>query len=75
MNQQIDKLWTKAGARDNIMDVTRYEKFAKLIVRECINEIKTGYRGDLYTGDVYACEHNKCIDEQIAMLRDYFGVE
>tara|TARA_R110000868_G_scaffold151791_2_gene376361 strand:- start:10 stop:243 length:234 start_codon:yes stop_codon:yes gene_type:complete len=50
------------------------EKFAELLVKECIKEIKTGYRGDFYTGDLYDCEHNTCIDEQVTTLEEYFGV-
>jgi hypothetical protein len=32
------------------------------------------YRGDMYTGDVFACEYNNCINEQVETLEDYFGV-
>ena len=50
------------------------EKFAELLVKECVKEIKTGYRGDFYTGALYECEHNTCIDEQVTTLEEHFGV-
>ena len=51
------------------------EKFAELIVRECISEMQSSQRGDPYTGDLYDCEYNTCINEQITMLKECFGVE
>ena len=50
------------------------EKFAELIVEKCIALMDVNYRGDMYTGDVFACEYNNCLNEQVEMLEDYFGV-
>ena len=50
------------------------EKFAQLIVNKCIALMDVNYRGDMYTGDVFACEYNNCINEQVETLEDYFGV-
>jgi len=51
------------------------EKFAELIVRECIGEMETSKRCDPYTGDLFVNEYNRTIDEQISMLKEHFGVE
>tara|TARA_B110000259_G_scaffold64090_1_gene75699 strand:+ start:2817 stop:3113 length:297 start_codon:yes stop_codon:yes gene_type:complete len=50
------------------------QKFAELIVSKCIALMDVNYRGDMYTGDVFACEYNNCINEQVETLEDYFGV-
>ena len=50
------------------------QKFAELIVSKCIELMDESYRGDMYTGDVYASEYNNCINEQVETLQDYFGV-
>ena len=50
-------------------------KFAALIVNECIQELGASMRGDPYLGDVYDCEYNTCIDDQIIILKERFGVE
>jgi hypothetical protein len=50
------------------------EKFAELIISKCIELMDENYRGDMYTGDVYASEYNNCINEQVETLEDYFGV-
>jgi hypothetical protein len=30
---------------------------------------------DPYTGELFVCEHNAVLDEQIDMLKEHFGVE
>lgn len=50
-------------------------KFAELIVRECIAELEKSKRCDPYTGELFACEYNDCLNDQITMLKDHFGVE
>ena len=47
-------------------------KFAALIVNDCIQEFCKSMKGDPYTGYVYDCEYNTCIDDQIAVLKDRF---
>jgi hypothetical protein len=54
--------------------IEEVEKFAELIVSKCIELMDENYRGDMYTGDVYASEYNNCINEQVEALEDYFGV-
>ena len=51
-----------------------HEKFAELIVSKCIELMDENYRGDMYTGDVFASEYNNCIKEQVETLQYYFGV-
>ena len=51
------------------------EKFAELIVKECILELGISKKCDPYTGELFVCEHNAVLDEQIDMLKEIFGVE
>ena len=50
-------------------------KFAELIVNDCIKELEISRRGDPYTGNLYDCEYNTCIGEQIEVLKARFGVK
>jgi len=81
MNERIQELYTKAycmafdEADDkNFLD-HHMEKFAELIVRECILELGISKKCDPYTGELFVCEHNAVLDEQIDMLKEIFGVE
>ena len=87
MNERIKELAEQAGIDFfNSIDIEnsgrqycearteQQEKFAKLIVSKCIALMDVNYMGDMYTGDVYACEYNNCINEQVETLQDYFGV-
>jgi len=74
--QALDKVvpytWTKLDYEE-IQKLQEY--LAKSVVKECIRELEIGKRCDIYTGDVFKDEYNDCIDAQIAMLKDHFGVE
>ena len=87
MNEHIKQLAEQAGIDFfNSIDIEntgrqyceawteQQEKFAQLIVSKCIELMDESYRGDMYTGDVYASEYNNCINEQVQALQDYFGV-
>ena len=81
MNERIKQLaeqagWGKGETQDDCMQCSPFdhEKFAELIVSKCIELMDENYRGDMYTGDVYASEYNNCINEQVETLQDYFGV-
>ncbi len=50
------------------------EKFGKLMINDCIKELEISRRGDPYTGNLYDCEYNTCINEQIQVLKARFGV-
>ena len=80
MNKElIQKLFSKScwdeQAEVDIEDFISVEKFAELIVRECISELEISKKVDPYTGVLFDCEYNKCIDEQSTMLKEHFGVE
>ncbi len=79
MNERIKELAEQAyavcGKHSNNYNGPEFSvKFAELIVSKCIALMDVNYRGDMYTGDVYACEYNNCINEQVETLQDYFGV-
>ena len=78
MNERIKELiwetdeWLESNAQSDRWE--REIKFAELIVSKCVELMDENYRGDMYTGDVYASEYNNCINEQVETLQDYFGV-
>jgi len=49
--------------------------YTNKIVNDCIKELEISRRGDPYTGNLYDCEYNTCIGEQIQVLRARFGVK
>ena len=49
--------------------------YTNKIVNDCIKELEISRRCDPYTGNLYECEYNTCIDEQIQVLKARFGVE
>ena len=56
-------------------DKEAIERFGMLIVQDCIKELEISRRCDPYTGNLYDCEYNTCIDDQINVLKERFGVE
>ena len=62
------------GAKRHIWEAA-LEKYAELIVRECIRELEISRKCDPYTGELFDCEYNTCIKEQSVMLKEHFGVE
>jgi hypothetical protein len=81
MNERIKELLIQSEVFNKdgtvLKDVTGYElnKFALLIVRECVQELETSRKCDPYNGDLFDCEYNTCINEQTTMLKEHFGVE
>jgi hypothetical protein len=77
MNERIKQLAHEAGLPTYNPEgiPTKLEKFAELIVRECILELGISKKCDRYTGELFVCEHNAVLDEQIDMLKEIFGVE
>ena len=77
MNIQIQQLWEQAAQRDDLFSLTRYEKFAELIVRECIDKIET-HRipvGNSAAGEM-ACEWTyEALKEVRDEIKEHFGVE
>ena len=77
MNIQIQQLWEQAAQRDDLFSLTRYEKFAELIVRECIDKIET-HRipvGNSAAGEM-ACEWTYAALKEVRdEIKQHFGVE
>ena len=69
MNEQIKELLEQAGVKYVTMPKdTVYEKFAELIVRECISTLNKRFMGDLNREDM---EVRRCIED----VKKHFGVE
>ena len=76
MNERYKELAEQAGWDNHHSKFdTRIKKFAELIVNDCIKELEISRRCDPYTGNLYDCEYNTCIGEQIQVLKARFGVE
>lgn len=85
MNKQIEKLALEAGFhsdkhglywdQDANSEGGDLEKFAELIIKQCIQELTASGRCDPYTGDLFDCEYNKCLSTQITMLSEVFEIE
>ena len=50
------------------------EKFAGLIVQECIWQLECAKQGDSFTGETYDNEVNDVLTDQIDNLKEHFGV-
>jgi hypothetical protein len=83
MNERIKELLEQSGFRyvkdDGIGWAGNYNaslpRFAELMINDCIKELEISRRGDPYTGNLYDCEYNTCINEQIQILKARFGVK
>ena len=79
MNERIKKLAEQVGISieylTNTKQIILIEKFAESIIQECIEELEISKKGDIYTGDLFDCEWNDCIDRQIEVLKEEFGVK
>jgi len=81
MNERLRKLVKESDldvyglgkARDRWEYVV--EKFAHLVVQECIEQLETGKKCDPYTGSLFTCDHNDNIDHQIEVLKEHFELE
>jgi len=79
MNERINGLWWKAriGYNNQSCDPEVLEKFAEMIVRECIDKIET-YRipvGNSAAGEM-ACEWTyDALKEIRDEIKEHFGVE
>lgn len=79
MNERIKELYYKAHDTSDVEgSFPQYfsaTKFAELIVQACIEELETSKRCDPYTGELFTCEYNDCLNDQIAMLKEEFGIK
>ena len=86
---KIKELAEQAGIQEDLVDHLKDEvevltyiarpqdiqKFAELIVRECISELEISKEGDRYTGELFVSEKNTILSEQIEWLKEHFGVK
>ena len=76
MGQTLDKKFSYTWTVMDYQDVVEFSSyFAELIIRRVIEELGASKKGDIYTGDLFDCEWNDCIDQQIEMLKEEFGVK
>lgn len=76
MGQTLDKKFSYTWTALDYQDLVKFsDYFAELIVRKVIEELEISKKGDIYTGDLFNCEWNDCIDRQIEMLKEEFGVK
>ena len=83
MNERIDELMIEAGARFEFLhgvhyDDFQYKKFAELIVRECVaqirpmwNQVKEVGAPPGYDYDTFDLAYNDCMNA----IKEHFGVE
>jgi len=80
MNERIRQLWEEAAKTtqsDSWEEQTKFmERFAELIVRECINIVKPTSHHEAfaqsYLGDVEGLE---LLDGKVKQIKQHFGVE
>ena len=72
MNERIKKLAEQAETKELGYYFFDKEKFAKLIVRECVNRVKSkADRWGTMTDEII----NECVLDCAKDLREHFGVE
>jgi hypothetical protein len=65
----------ESGDKGTEFTTEALEYFVELIIKECINEMQTSQRCDIFTGDLFDCEYNTAINDQIVILADHFGIK
>jgi hypothetical protein len=83
MKERIQRLLVEAGVINNNFNPLAYEqwyldsleKFAELIVRECVKNLETNKKCDIYTGELTDCDWNDIIQYQIDSLKEHFEIE
>ena len=85
MNERIRELMDQAGITTNLdtdyyeKDMNKWvdyfsEKFAELIVRECLNEIES-QRSNGENDDQWTITRDLCYHNMMAQLKQHFGVK
>jgi len=76
MNKRIRELVEKSYIYDRQNDSSIFdkEKFAELIVRECIAEIES-VKVDEYGTDVYDIGYDDGLTQSVETIKEHFGVE
>lgn len=89
MNEQIKELWEKAAESTAAYpsgqntswetQVNFMDKFAELIVRECINQVKEQYKPVMEDAAMMNDEHWKgykhCGVDSVVAIKQHFGVD
>jgi hypothetical protein len=83
MNERIRKLAEQAGIyKLNLSDETEYwimEKFAQLIVQECMNQVREQYlpvlEDELMMKDTHWKGYVQCGVDSYVAIKEHFGVE
>jgi hypothetical protein len=78
MNEQLKKLKEQATSYtwngNSVTEELDEEKFAELIVRECINKIES-QRSSGENTDQWTITRDLCYHSMMADLKEHFGVE
>jgi len=79
MNERIRELVRQAGLDDADFPVENWdnvplEKFAELIVRDCL-DIALEVRGEPATDTHYVIGYDRACEKMISGIREHFGVE
>ena len=78
MNERIKELWEEAAKTtqgDSWEEQTKFmERFAELIVRECLNEIES-QRSNGENDDQWTITRDLCYHNMMAQLKQHFGVK
>ena len=70
MNERIRELAREAGFYAN-PDVNKFQKFAELLIRECIEQCNVNFVG---TVGSYPNAHNRGVKKCIDNIKEHFGV-
>ena len=73
MNKQITTLWEQSAQRDDLWAQARYEKFAELIVFECVKLCEHESNDDEY--DQYDMGQSVKAENIKTAIKQHFGVE
>ena len=74
MNERIRQLAEQAGWDNHHSKFdTRIEKFAELIVRECI-DIASEVRGEPATDTHYVIGYDRACEKMISGIKEHFGI-
>ena len=74
MNERIRELAREAGFYAN-PDVEKFEKFAQLIVRECVSTLNDMHLWQSVNNQNYPNSWHDAVDQGIDTIKEHFGVE
>ena len=74
MNERIRELAREAGFYAN-PDVEKFEKFAQLIVRECVSTLNDMHLWQSVNNQNYPNSWHDAVDQGIDTIKEHFGAE